>query len=302
MKLGVAGLGKMGANIARRLAAGGHDVVGFDQSRDVTLMLERERIITFAEDVDDLTGQLAPPRCVWGMLPAGEPTGKFIDRCARLLEAGDLLIDGANSNYRDSLQRAAMLADRGIGFLDIGVSGGVWGLEKGYGLMVGGIEAHVERVRPLLESLAPAPDRGWVHCGPAGAGHYAKMVHNAIEYGMMQSIAEGLGLLRAADEFEPDLAAIAESWRHGSVIRSWLLDLTAGFLAEDPKLASIAPQVDDSGEGRWALIDAIERGVPTPAISAALNARFTSRGLDDYSARVLAAMRKAFGGHATGEG
>jgi 6-phosphogluconate dehydrogenase len=232
------------------------------------------------------------------MLPAGAPTDSTLGRLLEMLEAGDAVIDGGNSRYHDALRHGAAFAERGIGFLDVGVSGGVWGLTEGYGLMIGGTGDAVARLEPVFRCLAPAPDQGWVHCGPVGSGHYVKMVHNGIEYGMMQSLAEGLALLEAADEFELDTAAVAQSWCHGSVIRSWLLDLTAEFLAANPDLDGMAPVVQDSGEGRWTVIDAVERGVPTPAIAAALAARFASQGAQDTASKMLSAMRHAFGGHA----
>ena len=289
----------MGANIARRLSAGGHRVVGLDRDSRVATEIAAEGVIEPAADLPSLINALKSPRVVWSMLPAGEATADCIAVLRGLLESGDLIIDGANSRYTDSISHAESLQSVGIGFLDVGVSGGIWGLENGFGLMVGGDEAQVEQVRPLFECLAPSASDGWVHCGPSGAGHFVKMVHNGIEYGMMQSLAEGLGHLREAREFNLDLAEVTRSWCSGSVIRSWLLELTADFLARDADLSDIAPLVEDSGEGRWAVSDAIERGIPVPAIAAALQARFSSQGKADFSSRTLAAMRKAFGGHAT---
>jgi 6-phosphogluconate dehydrogenase len=233
------------------------------------------------------------------MVPAGAITETTVTELAELLDAGDLLVDGGNANYRDSIRRSQLLAGRRIEFVDAGVSGGVWGLEFGYALMLGGSADALARLDPVVRALAPAPDRGWVHTGPAGSGHFAKMVHNGIEYGMMQAYAEGLALLRGRTDWQLDLAAITEAWRHGSVIRSWLLDLTAGFLAEDQDLASVQPFVADSGEGRWTLVEAIDQGVSAPVISAALMTRFASQDGQDYTARLLAMMRNAFGGHTT---
>jgi 6-phosphogluconate dehydrogenase len=232
------------------------------------------------------------------MLPSGEITEQAVQTMATLLAHGDVLVDGGNANYKDSQRRAAWLDERSIGFVDAGVSGGVWGLENGYALMLGGTEKAVARVEPFAKLLAPAADRGWMHCGPAGSGHYVKMIHNGIEYGMMQAYAEGLSLMKAKSEFSLDLGAITEMWRHGSVVRSWLLDLTADFLKKGQTLESIEPIVADSGEGRWTAIEAIELGVPAPVMSLALMARFASQGNDAYASKLLAMMRAGFGGHA----
>jgi 6-phosphogluconate dehydrogenase len=298
MQLGMIGLGRMGANMTRRLRRGGIDVVGYNREHDVATALAAESGMRSAETLEGVVAALAPPRILWIMLPAGAVTESHVDRIAALLEAGDLVVDGANSNYKDSMRRGAACAERGLAFVDAGVSGGIWGLEEGYALMLGGDAAAVARLKPALEALAPAPDRGWLHCGPVGSGHYVKMVHNGIEYGLMQSYAEGLALLEAREDFALDLAAVTETWRHGSVVRSWLLDLTAAFLARDPTLDGVAPFVADSGEGRWTAIEAIEQGVPTPVMSTALMARFASQGNGDYAAKVLAMMRASFGGHA----
>lgn len=297
MKLGMVGLGRMGANMARRLRRAGLEVVGWNRDRQVAEALAREAGLVAADSLEALVARLAPPRVVWLMLPAGEVTEGHIERLTPLLGEGDVLVDGANSYYRDSIRRAKALAARGIHFVDVGVSGGIWGLEQGYGLMVGGPKEAVECLAPVLRALAPAPDRGWLHCGPAGAGHFVKMVHNGIEYGLMQAYAEGFALLEAQPDFELDLAAIAEVWRHGTVIRSWLLDLTAAALAEDARLEEIESFVADSGEGRWTVEEAVARGVPVPVISGALMARFTSQGKGDYAMRLLAVMRRQFGGH-----
>jgi 6-phosphogluconate dehydrogenase len=232
------------------------------------------------------------------MLPAGDVTESYVEQMSSLLSAGDILIDGANSWFKDSMRRGTMLQASGIHFVDAGVSGGVWGLDNGYALMVGGDEAALATITPILKALAPAPDRGWLHTGPIGSGHYAKMVHNGIEYGMMQAYAEGFALLESREDFNIDLSALAESWRHGSVVRSWLLDLVAEFLATDQELDDVEPFVADSGEGRWTAIEAIEQGVPAPVMSTALMMRFASQGRQDFASRMLAMMRKGFGGHA----
>ncbi|MBX9605277.1 MAG: decarboxylating 6-phosphogluconate dehydrogenase [Gammaproteobacteria bacterium] len=298
MQLGMIGLGRMGANMARRLRRAGIEVVGHDRDAALVAGLAAECGVIPVSDLDALVAALTPPRSVWVMLPAGEITTQTIAALGARLAPGDLLVDGANGHYQDAMTRHATLAARGIDFVDAGVSGGVWGLDNGYGLMLGGDGLAVERLRPVIEALAPTSTSGWVHCGPAGAGHYVKMIHNGIEYGLMQAYAEGFALLRAKGEFNLDLAEIAESWRHGSVVRSWLLDLTADALAANPALIGIAPVVADSGEGRWTAIEAIERGVPAPVIGAALNARFSSQGAGDFGSRLLAAMRQAFGAHA----
>ena len=299
MQLGLIGLGKMGGNMVRRLSAGGVKVVGFDLDQGAVNELADEAAMVAAQSLADLVGKLAAPRAVWLMLPAGDITQRAVDELAGLLDAGDTLVDGANSYYRDSVRRGEQLADKHIHFVDAGVSGGVWGLQEGYALMVGGAQAAINSLTPVLATLAPAPDRGWLHCGPVGAGHFVKMIHNGIEYGMMQAYAEGFALLRGREEFNLDLAAVAEMWRHGSVVRSWLLDLTAEFLAEDSELADVAPHVADSGEGRWTATESIEQGVPTPVMTLALLARFASQGQSEYGDKLLARMRQAFGGHAT---
>jgi 6-phosphogluconate dehydrogenase len=251
-----------------------------------------------AATLEALVAKLPSPKIAWLMLPAGAPTEDTLRALVPLLSRGDIVVDGANAMYRDSQRHAAELGAHGIQFVDAGVSGGVWGLENGYGLMVGGDSAAVGAIRPLLQALAPAPDRGWVHCGPVGAGHFTKMVHNGIEYGMMQAYAEGFALMRAKTDLALDLPQIAEAWRHGTVIRSWLLDLTAEFLAADDTLESIAPFVADSGEGRWTAVESVELGVPTPVMTLALMERFASQGRGDYTNRMLSRMRQAFGGHA----
>jgi len=298
LTLGMIGLGRMGGNMSRRLARAGHTLVAWDRSAEARAAMADERRVTPADTLEALVARLPSPRLLWLMLPAGAPTDQTLLRLVPLLSQGDLVIDGANAMYKDSQRHATELGAHGIRFVDAGVSGGVWGLENGYGLMVGGDAAAVRMIEPVLRALAPAADRGWVHCGPAGAGHFTKMVHNGIEYGMMQSYAEGLALLRAKSEFALDLPQITEAWRHGTVIRSWLLDLTAEFLAHDPTLESTAPFVADSGEGRWTAIESIELGVPTPVMTLSLMARFASQGKGDFTNRLLARMRQAFGGHA----
>ena len=298
MRIGMIGLGKMGGNMVRRLRRAGIEVVGFDRDPAAAAALAAECGMVAAASGRQLVEMLASPRVVWLMLPAGGVTETSVEEMQTLLAPGDLLVDGANSHYKDSIRRAGTLAVRGIDFVDAGVSGGVWGLEAGYALMMGGPADAVARLRPVIDALAPAPDRGWLHTGAAGSGHYVKMIHNGIEYGMMQAYAEGFALLQARADWNLDLAGIAETWRHGSVVRSWLLDLAAGFLAEDPRLAGIEPFVADSGEGRWTAIEAIEQGVPAPVMTTALMMRFASQGRQDYAARVLAKMRQAFGGHA----
>ncbi|HMB72800.1 MAG TPA: decarboxylating 6-phosphogluconate dehydrogenase [Gammaproteobacteria bacterium] len=298
MQLGMIGLGRMGANMVRRLRRGNVDVIGYNRDMSVAKALEEACGMLTAENLADLVSKLEGPRVAWLMLPAGDVTEQHIAELGEWLAADDILIDGANSNFKDSMRRASWLAEKGIRFVDAGVSGGIWGLELGYALMVGGSRAAVDAVRPALELLAPAPDRGWLHCGPAGSGHFVKMIHNGIEYGMMQAYAEGFALMNARADFDLDLAAIAETWRHGSVVRSWLLDLTAGVLTENVELDGIEPFVPDSGEGRWTAIEAIESGVPAPVISTAVMMRFASQGRHDYASKLLATMREQFGGHA----
>ena len=297
MQLGMIGLGKMGGNMARRLRRAGVDVVGFNRDADATQTLATECGLIPVDSPEMLVDKLDAPRMVWLMLPAGEVTESNVRLMGELLQPGDTLIDGANSFYKDSMRRGELLADADIHFVDAGVSGGVWGLDNGYALMVGGSEDAFAKVRPLMEILAPAKDRGWVHTGPIGSGHFTKMIHNGIEYGMMQAYAEGFALLKGREDFGIDLAEVAESWRHGSVVRSWLLDLSAAVLSEDQELADIEPFVADSGEGRWTALEGIEQGVPTPVMSLALMARFASQGQQDYSAKLLAMMRNQFGGH-----
>ncbi len=298
MRLAMIGLGKMGGNMARRLRRGGMEVVGYDRAQDVVTKLAAEVGMIAASSVADAVAKLSAPRVVWLMLPSGAPTESQIRELAPMLATGDIVVDGGNSNYRDSQRRGAWLEERGIGFMDAGTSGGVWGLENGYCLMVGATPAVAKTVEPVLKSLASAPDRGWAHVGPIGAGHFTKMLHNGIEYGMMQALAEGLELLRGKEEFALDLAQITELWRHGSVVRSWLLDLTAQALQGDQTLDAVAPYVADSGEGRWTVVEAVEQGVAAPVLTLALQMRFASHDERGYGYRLLSLMRNAFGGHA----
>ena len=297
MKLGMVGLGKMGANMTARLLAAGHRLVVFDRNPDAVRTSAAKGALG-SESPADLVSKLETPRVAWVMVPAGEATERVIEEFSRLLEEGDVVVDGGNSNYKDSVRRAAGLKERGIGFVDVGTSGGVWGLTEGYSLMVGGEKKSVESLRPVLESLAPAHDEGWGHVGPAGAGHFVKMVHNGIEYGLMQAYAEGFEILERKEDFALDLHQVAEIWRHGSVVRSWLLDLTAKALEENPNLEGIRGFVADSGEGRWTVAEAIDLDVPAPVITASLMMRFVSRRQESYGAKLLAALRNQFGGHA----
>ena len=296
MQLGMIGLGRMGANMARRLRRGGHAVVGFDPSPQARAAVADEGIEAF-DSLEALAAHVEGPRVLWMMVPAGTPVDETIAALQPRLAPGDLLVDGGNSHYRDSQRRAQALAQAGIHYVDVGTSGGVWGLEEGYCLMAGGETQAVDRLAPLLAALAPAPDRGWAHVGPSGAGHYAKMIHNGIEYGLMQAYAEGFAILDRRRDLVPDLAGLAQLWRHGSVVRSWLLDLTAEALEDNPQLEGIAPWVPDSGEGRWTVAEAIELDVPAPVITQSLLERLRSREDNAFADRALAAMRGAFGGH-----
>ena len=298
MDIAMIGLGRMGGNMARRLLKGGHHVVGFNRNPDVTHEIQAEAGLTPALSLEEVVGLLPAPRPVWMMLPAGQTTEGTIDQLTGLLSEGDIIIDGGNTFYKDDIRRAAFLAAKGIRYVDSGTSGGIWGLKGGYSLMIGGETETVAFLRPIFETLAPAPDKGWGHVGPHGAGHFVKMVHNGIEYGMMQAYAEGFEIMRARKEFGLDLASIAHIWQHGSVVRSWLLDLAADALDKDPDLASIAAWVEDSGEGRWTVFESIDLDVPAPVITASLQARFVSRHADNFAAKLLAAMRNEFGGHA----
>ena len=323
MQIGMMGLGRMGYNMARRLMASGHKVVAYDLNRDSVAALEAEGAVA-ATSVDDLVAKLKPPRAVWLMLPAAVTESAVRDLSTRL-SPDDTIVDGGNSNYRNAVDLAGELATARIHLLDVGTSGGVWGAERGYCLMIGGDTDAVARLDPIFSALAPGGDpsfgtaeRGYLHCGPAGAGHFVKMIHNGIEYGMMAAYAEGLNILKSANagavarkadaetspleepqyyRYDLDVAAITEVWRHASVISSWLLDLTASALAADPDLASYQGHVSDSGEGRWTLKAAIDTSVPVPVLSSALYSRFAARGNDEFANKVLSAMRQAFGGH-----
>jgi 6-phosphogluconate dehydrogenase len=333
MELGIVGLGRMGANMARRLMRDGHKIVAFDVNAAAVSELAGEGAEA-ADSLSDLAAKLSAPRSVWVMVPAGEITEKTVDDVASVLESGDAIIDGGNSYYRDDIRRAAKVGEKGIDYVDCGTSGGVFGLERGYCLMIGGPEGAVERLDPIFASLAPGvesaertpgrsgdpspAENGYLHCGPNGAGHFVKMVHNGIEYGIMAAYAEGLNVLKNANagkvqreadaetaplespeyyQYDLDLPEVAEVWRRGSVIGSWLLDLTAAAMRESPDLADFAGRVSDSGEGRWTAIAAIDEGVPTPVLTTALQERFYSRDLADFGDKVLSAMRKQFGGH-----
>jgi 6-phosphogluconate dehydrogenase len=333
MELGMVGLGRMGANMARRLMRDGHRIVAFDVSPDAVSALEKDGA-EGASSLEDLTSKLAHPRSVWVMVPAGEITEKTVEDVAAVLEPGDAIVDGGNSYYRDDIRRSEALGEKGIDFVDCGTSGGVFGLERGYCLMIGGPDEAVARLDPVFATLAPGvesaertpgrdgevtpAENGYLHCGPNGAGHFVKMVHNGIEYGLMAAYAEGLNVLKNANagraereadaetapldhpeyyQYDLDLPEVAEVWRRGSVIGSWLLDLTAAAMQESGDLSDFAGRVSDSGEGRWTSIAAIDEGVPAPVLTAALYERFSSRGLDDFGDKVLSAMRKQFGGH-----
>ena len=333
MQFGMVGLGRMGANLVRRSLAAGHECVVFDVNPSVVASLA-EQGAAGASSLKDLVSQLKTPRNVWIMVPAGNATESAIRNVSVLLESGDAIIDGGNSYYRDDLRRSDELKSKGIHYLDVGTSGGIWGLERGYCLMIGGDREAVDRMAPVFQAIAPGPDTasrtpgnsgdfstaelGYLHCGPVGAGHFVKMVHNGIEYGLMGAYAEGLNILKSANigsmsrdldaETAPlehpefylydfDLAQVTEVWRRGSVISSWLLDLTAQALAESPELEEFSGQVSDSGEGRWTAVAAIEEGVPAPVLTAALSSRFSSRNLGHFANQVLSAMRKQFGGH-----
>jgi 6-phosphogluconate dehydrogenase len=333
MELGIVGLGRMGANMARRLMRDGHRCVAYDVNPDAIAQLKGEGA-EGAASLEELAAKLSAPRAVWVMVPSGEITEKTVEGVAAVLDPGDAIVDGGNSYYRDDIRRAAVLREKGIDFVDCGTSGGVFGLERGYCLMIGGPDGAVQRLDPIFASLAPGvesaertpgrsgdpspPENGYLHCGPNGAGHFVKMVHNGIEYGIMAAYAEGLNILRNANagkvereadaetapleqpeyyQYDIDLPEVAEVWRRGSVIGSWLLDLTAAAMRESPDLADFAGRVSDSGEGRWTSIAAIDEGVPAPVLTAALYERFSSRGLDDFGDKVLSAMRKQFGGH-----
>jgi 6-phosphogluconate dehydrogenase len=297
MEIGIIGLGRMGSGMARRLARGGVRVIAFDQERAQRDAIAEEERVEIAESLADVAAQMTGERVILLMLPAGDATKATLQELAPLLSAGDTLVDGGNAHYRDSMSRALDLSQHGLRYVDAGVSGGVHGLANGYCLMLGGTPKSIEIFEPYARLLAPSPDLGWLHCGPSGAGHFAKMIHNGIEYGMMQAYAEGFALLRARNDLGFDLGRLAETWGHGSVIRSWLLELCADILRHDEDLSQIAPIVPDSGEGRWTALEAIELGVPAPVITMALMARFSSQGRSDSARKLLAMMRAKFGGH-----
>src|SRR6185437_7787878 len=297
MELGLIGLGKMGGNMAERLRRAGHKVVGFDFSADAVKRLNDAGSVG-VNSLEALVKNLAAPRAVWIMVPAGDPVDETIAKLKPLMQKGDVFIDGGNSNYKDSQRRYAALKPEGFNFVDVGTSGGVWGLQEGYSMMVGGDEDVVERLRPIFETLAPGKDKGWGRTGPAGAGHFVKMVHNGIEYGMMQAYAEGFAIMGQKKEMDLDLAQIAEIWRYGSVVRSWLLDLTADALKKNPTLEGLEPYVVDSGEGRWTVFEAIDLNVSAPIITESLIRRIRSREENNFSDRMLSIMRNEFGGHA----
>ena len=297
MDIAMIGLGRMGANMAQRLQRGGHRVVGHDPMEAARARAAESGMEVFAT-LAEAVAALPVPRVVWLMVPAGDTVDQTLAQLVPHLAEGDVVIDGGNSNYQDSIRRARSLADDDIFYLDCGTSGGVWGLQEGYSLMIGGEAATVEQLAPLFQALAPAADRGWARVGPSGAGHYTKMINNGIEYGMMQAYAEGFALMERKEEMELDLGQVAEVWRHGSVVRSWLLDLSAQALQRNPALDGIAPYVEDSGEGRWTVAEAIALDVPAPVITLALLERLRSRQSNSFSDRLLAAMRNEFGGHA----
>jgi len=296
MEIGMVGLGRMGSNMVKRLLGGGHRVAVYDPVKEtVEAMVGQGAVGTTS--ISDLAQKLAKPCAVWLMVPAGEPTENTVQAVAAELASNDIVIDGGNSYYKDSMRRGATLSEEGIIFLDVGTSGGIWGLSEGYCLMVGGDSEAFRRMEPIFQTLAPTTNTGYAHVGPSGAGHFVKMVHNGIEYGMMQAYAEGFELMQAKREFNLNMAQIAEVWRYGSVVRSWLLDLAAAALQEDPSLESIQAYVEDSGEGRWTVQESIDLAVPIPVISQSLQTRFRSRQDQPFGNKLLAALRKQFGGH-----
>ena len=297
MDLGIIGLGRMGANMAQRLAAAKHRVVGFDPNEVARKSIDSKGVES-AASLAELVGKLHSPRVLWLMVPAGEIVDQTIASLMPLLAQGDTIVDGGNSNYKDTMRRAEILSTKKIDYVDCGTSGGVWGLAEGYSMMIGGSEAAVASLRPIFETLAPGKDQGWGRVGPVGSGHFTKMIHNGIEYGLMQAYAEGFSILKHKSEFDLDLHQIAEIWRQGSVVRSWLLDLTALALKDNPSMNGIAPYVDDSGEGRWTVAEAIDLNVPAPVITHSLIERLRSRDAESFSDKLLSAMRNEFGGHA----
>jgi 6-phosphogluconate dehydrogenase len=297
MELGLIGLGKMGFNMAERLRLAGHKVVGFDFNAEAVGKLTASGSVG-VQSLGDLVKNLKAPRAIWIMVPSGDPVDETIAKLEPLMQKGDIFIDGGNSNYKDSQRRYAQVTAKGFHFVDVGTSGGVWGLQEGYSMMVGGDKDPVEHLRPIFETLAPGKDQGWGHVGPAGAGHFVKMVHNGIEYGMMQSYAEGFSIMKHKEPMHLDLTQIAEIWRYGSVVRSWLLDLTADALKKNPQLDGLEAYVVDSGEGRWTVAEAIDLNVSAPVITESLIRRIRSREENNFSDRMLAIMRNEFGGHA----
>ncbi len=296
MELGMVGLGRMGANMAERLLRGGHRVVGYDPTREAVQRITEKGALA-ADSLPSLARQLAPPRTVWLMVPAGPPVDQTLSTLRPHMAPGDVVIDGGNSNYKDTLERSHWLFAHGIHLVDAGTSGGIWGLQEGYSIMVGGEHEVVERLTPIFQTLAPAPDRGWGHVGPTGAGHFVKMVHNGVEYGLMQAYAEGFSILKAKQEFALDLHQVSSIWRYGSVVRSWLLELTEQVLAQNPELEGIQPYVADSGEGRWTVAAAIEENISAPVITLSLLQRLRSREQEPFADKLLAMMRHQFGGH-----
>jgi 6-phosphogluconate dehydrogenase len=297
MELGIIGLGKMGFNMAERLRQAGHKVVGFDFNKDATAKLSAAGSVG-VNSLEDLVKNLSAPRAVWIMVPAGDPVDETIANLEQFMEKGDTFIDGGNSNYKDSQRRHQACKDKGFEFVDAGTSGGIWGLKEGYSLMIGGDKEPVERLTPIFQALAPAPDKGWGHVGPSGAGHFTKMVHNGIEYGLMQAYAEGFSILQAKEPLNLDLEQIAQIWRYGSVVRSWLLDLTADALGKNPTLEGMEAWIADSGEGRWTVMEAIDLNISAPVITESLIRRLRSREQNSFTDRMIAIMRAEFGGHA----
>jgi 6-phosphogluconate dehydrogenase len=301
MEFGIVGLGRMGGNMARRLARKGIKIALNNRSHEVSVAIAAETGHLACASLPELVAALQTPRIVWLMLPAGDATEAALTTLMPFLSPGDLVVDGANAYYKDDQRRAEMMAAKQVEYADAGVSGGVWELDNGYCIMFGGSDATAARLKPYMEAFAPTPTTGWLHTGPVGSGHFVKMVHNGIEYGMMQAFAEGFALMKNKSDFDLDMSDIAELWRHGSVVRSWLLDLSADFLAKDQALDNIEPFVSDSGEGRWTVLESVEQGVPTPVMTMSLMMRFATQGKNDYAAKMLAKMRQGFGGHAVKE-
>jgi len=297
MKIGFIGLGKMGANMVRRLLRGGHQEVGYNRSPEISRKLAEEVGMIPVLSIEELLQALDSPRTIWMMLPSGSVTEEIFNDINNRCQQGDILVDGGNSNFKDSMRRAEMAKSKGIGFIDAGVSGGVWGLKEGYSIMLGGEKDIADSIAPLIKTLAPSEEIGWGHVGPSGSGHFVKMIHNGIEYGMMEAFAEGFEILKSRKEYGLDLHQISKIWQHGSVVRSWLLDLAENALKDDSELSDIKGWVEDSGEGRWTVIEAIEQSVPAPVITMSLLRRFESRQDDSFAAKMLSALRNQFGGH-----